>query len=152
MRCGPRIKHATGEGLAEVVGELWAACAGDRLGQLGAEVVVPVPLHWRRRWRRGYNQSEALARPLAARLGLPCRASWLRRVRHTPEQTSQTAAGRRDNVRGAFRARGAELRGRTILLVDDVMTTGSTAAEAARTLREAGASRVVVAVLTRAHG
>ncbi len=147
-----RMKHATGEGLAEVVGELWAACADTRLRDLGAEVIVPVPLHWRRRWRRGYNQSEALARPLAARLGLPCCPSCLRRVRHTPEQTSQSATGRHDNVRGAFRARGAGLRGRIVLLVDDVLTTGSTAAEATRALRAAGARRVVVAVLTRAHG
>ncbi len=147
-----RLKHASGEGLSELVGELWAASAEARLRELGAEVVVPVPLHWRRRWRRGYNQSEALARSLAARLGLPCRPSCLSRTRHTPEQTSQSAADRLANVRNAFRGRGAALRGRTVLLVDDVLTTGGTAAEAARALRAAGAKSVVVAVLARAHG
>jgi ComF family protein len=147
-----RMKHATGEVLAEVVGELWAECAEARLRGLGAEVVVPVPLHWRRRWRRGYNQSEALARPLAARLGLPCRPFCVRRVRYTPEQTSQSPVGRMTNVRGAFRARGSAVAGRTVLLVDDVLTTGSTAAEAARALRQGGARRVAVAVLARAHG
>jgi ComF family protein len=147
-----RMKHATGEGLAEVVGELWAECANARLRELAAEVVVPVPLHWWRRWRRGYNQSEALARPIAARLGLPCRPSCVRRVRYTPEQTSQTPAGRVENVRGAFRACGSAVVGRTVLLVDDVLTTGSTAAEAARALRQGGARRVSVAVLARAHG
>ena len=113
--------------------------------------MVPVPLHWRRRWRRGYNQSEALARPIAARLRLPFRpGSWLRRIRNTPEQKgSGMAAERLENVRGAFRVAGAELAGRTVLLVDDVLTTGSTASEAARTLRRAGAKRVVVAVLAR---
>jgi ComF family protein len=146
-----RMKHAAGEGLAELVGEMWAESIGARLRVLGADVVVPVPLHWRRRWRRGYNQSEALARPLATRLGIPCRPSALRRVRNTPQQTSQTAATRLDNVRNAFRARGG-LAGRTVLLVDDVMTTGSTVAEATRALRRAGVRRVVVAVLARAHG
>jgi len=147
-----RMKHASGEGLAEVVGELWAESAETRLRALGADLVVPVPLHWRRRWWRGYNQSEALARPLAARLGLPFRPSWLRRVRHTPEQKGQSVGAKRENVRDAFRARGGGLRGQTVLLVDDVLTTGSTAAEAARALRKAGAKRVVVAVLARAHG
>jgi predicted amidophosphoribosyltransferase len=110
-------------------------------------------LHWLRRWRRGYNQSAALARGIATRLGLPCHPSWLRRIRNTPQQTHQTPAGRKANVRGAFRTRpGAPVRGRTILLVDDVMTTGVTASEAARALRAGGASRVVVAVLARAQG
>ncbi len=145
-----RMKQASGEALAELVGELWAECAGSRLRDLGADLVVPVPLHWRRRWRRGYNQSEALARPIAGRLHLPFRPGSLRRIRNTPEQKgSGMAAERLDNVRGAFLARGHELAGRTILLVDDVLTTGSTASEAARALRRAGAKRVVVAVLAR---
>jgi ComF family protein len=158
MRLGPyegllrelilRLKHAGGELLAELLSDLWAEHSGQRLRELGAEVVVPVPLHWRRRWSRGYNQSAALAGGLAAHLGLPCRPGWLRRARFTPDQTRQTAAARRDNVRGAFTARSrAGLRQRCVLLVDDVMTTGSTASEAARALRAAGAARVVVAVL-----
>jgi ComF family protein len=134
--------------LAELLSDLWAEHAATRLRDLGADVVVPVPLHWRRRWSRGYNQSEALARGLAARLGLPCRPRWLRRARFTPDQSRQTAAARRDNVRSAFWARPrAGLRQRCVLLVDDVLTTGSTASEAARALRAAGAARVVVAVL-----
>jgi len=146
-----RLKHAGGEGLAEVLGDLWAEHAGPRLRQLGADVVIPVPLHWWRRLSRGYNQSAALARSLAAALGLPCRPRWLRRVRATAKQTLQTPAARWDNVRGVFAARPhPELRGRTVLLVDDVLTTGGTASEAARALRAAGAARVVVAVL--GHG
>jgi ComF family protein len=148
-----RMKHASGEGLAETLGLLWADHAGQRLRAAGATVVIPVPLHWRRRWARGYNQSEAVANVLAARLRLPCRPRWLRRVRNTPQQTRQTPSARSENVRGAFVARpGAPLGGRTVLLVDDVMTTGSTASEAARALRAGGASRVVVAVLARAQG
>jgi ComF family protein len=147
------MKHRSGELLAEVVGALWAEQTEARLREVRADIVVPVPLHWRRRLARGYNQSEALARAVADRLGLPCRPSLLRRVRHTPQQTQQSPAGRRDNVRGAFAARlGRAFAGKSILLVDDVMTTGSTASEAARALREDGAARVVVAVLARAQG
>jgi ComF family protein len=143
-----RMKHSGGELLAELLSDLWAEHAEQRLRELAAEVVVPVPLHWRRRWSRGYNQSEALARGLATRLGIPSRPRWLRRARFTADQTRQTAAARRDNVRSAFLARPhAALQGRSILLVDDVLTTGSTASEAARALRAAGAARIVVAVL-----
>jgi len=148
-----RMKHSSGEGLAEALGELWAEQAESRLRELRADVVVPVPLHWRRRWTRGYNQSESLAHALAAHLKLPCQPSWLHRVRNTPQQTSQSPAARRQNVRGAFACRAASaVRGLTILLVDDVLTTGSTASEAARALREAGAVAVFVAVLARSQG
>jgi ComF family protein len=150
--CIVRMKTGAGEILAELLGQLWATHADLALRELAADVVVPVPLHWRRHWQRGFNQSEALARPLAMRLGLPCRPRWLCRTRHTPKQTAQTPAERRTNVAGAFRARRVSaLAGRSVLLVDDVMTTGSTCAEAAQALRHAGATRVVVAVLARAR-
>jgi ComF family protein len=145
------MKHGQHEGLAEAVGELWAAHAAERLRAAGAGVVVPIPLHWRRRWRRGYNQAAVLARALASSLHIPCRERCLRRVRATPLQTDVAPSARRDNVRGAFRAaRDPRLRGQAVLLVDDVLTTGSTASEAARALRTAGAARVIVAVLARA--
>jgi ComF family protein len=148
-----RLKNQRGEGLAELLGEYWAHEAAPRFTALHLDALVPVPLHWRRRLWRGYNQSAALCRGLAAFLGLPCHSSWLRRIRHTTTQTAQTPAARKTNVRGAFRARpGAPLAGQTILLVDDVMTTGATANEAARALRAAGAARILVAVLARAHG
>jgi ComF family protein len=148
-----RMKKGSGEALADVVGDLWAGDSEARLRDLQADVVIPVPLHWWRRWLRGYNQSETLARAVARRLSLPCRPAWLRRVRHTPLQTLQTPSGRQANVRGAFRARrSANLRGRTALLIDDVLTTGSTCSEAARALRDAGAARVAVAVLAHSVG
>src|SRR5437016_803841 len=68
-----KMKHGHHDGLAEAVGELWAAHAADRLRELGADAVVPVPLHWRRRWRRGYNQAEALSAALASALHIACR-------------------------------------------------------------------------------
>lgn len=148
-----RMKHRPGETLAEAVGELWAATAEARLQGLEAQVVIPVPLFWRRRLSRGFNQSSALARMLAYRLHLPCRPRLLLRTRHTPSQTRQTASARPANVRQAFHASAhKELAGKRVLLIDDVLTTGSTAHEAARALRSAGASSIVVAVLARSHG
>ncbi|HTU20418.1 MAG TPA: ComF family protein [Gemmataceae bacterium] len=148
-----RLKHQTGESLAELLGECWAKETGEHFLSLHFDVMVPVPLHWRRRWQRGYNQSASLCRGLATVLRVAYQPSWLCRVRHTPRQASQTPAARKANVRGAFRARsGAPLKGRVVLLVDDVMTTGATASEAARALRAGGAERVVVAVLARAQG
>ena len=148
-----RLKNQRGEGLAELLGECWANELAARFASLPFDAMVPVPLHWRRRWQRGYNQSAALCRGLATALHVPYHPSWLRRVRHTPRQASQTPAGRKANVRGAFRTRsGASVKGRAVLLVDDVMTTGATASEAARALRAGGAERVVVAVLARAQG
>jgi ComF family protein len=142
-----RMKHGYNEGLAEAVGELWAQEALGPLIAIGAGAVVPVPLHWRRRWGRGYNQAAALARGLASGLRLSCEESWLRRARATGFQAGGREA-RRINVRDAFRAKAdPRLRGQTVLLVDDVLTTGSTASTAARALRTAGAARVVVAVL-----
>jgi ComF family protein len=145
----PRLKYHAGEGLAEALGELWAAHAAARFHALQVEAIVPVPLYWLRRLRRGYNQSAAVAGGVARVLGLPCRPRWLRRVRNTPKQVGQSFAARQENVRGAFRARRA-VAGRSVLLVDDVMTTGATLGEAARALRAAGAVRVVVAALARA--
>jgi ComF family protein len=145
-----RMKSAAGEGLAEVMGRVFAEVAAQRLRSAGIGVVVPVPLHWRRRWARGYNQAEAVARELASGLAANFELGLLQRVRHTPQQVQPTASARRENVRGAFRARAcANLTGKTVLLVDDVMTTGSTVVEAAKTLRSGGAARVVVAVLAR---
>lgn len=148
-----RLKNQKGEGLAELLGEHWAKERAAAFAALKIDVIVPVPLHWQRRWQRGYNQSAALCRGLATNLGVPYHPSWLRRVRNTPRQTSQTPAARKVNVRGAFRARSsAALKGRTVLLVDDVMTTGATVHEASRALRAGGASHVAVAVLARAQG
>lgn len=147
-----RLKQPAGEGLAEQLGALWAEHSEAKLRDAQAHVLVPVPLHWQRYWSRGYNQSATLAHALAVRLRLPCRPRWLRRLRNSPLQTLQAPAARWENVRGIFAVRSGaeELRGKTVLLVDDVLTTGSTASEAARALRNAGAARVVVAVL--AHG
>jgi ComF family protein len=148
-----RLKHQRGESLAELLGEYWGEEAAERFAALRIDALTPVPLHWLRRWSRGYNQSAALCRGLATALRLPHFPWWLRRIRHTPRQHLRSPAERKANVRGAFRTRpGADVKGRSILLVDDVMTTGATVGEATKTLLAAGAERVVVAVLARAQG
>lgn len=145
-----RLKHSSGEGLAELLGELWAERCGAALAPLAPDLIVPVPLYWWRRWRRGYNQSAAIAHGLGHALKLPVYPTCLRRTRRRPFQ-SQAFSARRDNVRGVFRGRSRpSLKGRTVLLVDDVMTSGATAAEAARALRAVGAAHVVVGILARA--
>ena len=147
-----RMKAWTGEELAEVVGSLWAKQLAPRLRDLHPDLVVPVPLHWTRRWRRGFNQSAILALGLARELGVPCRPRALRRLRRTQQQTQQTTSKRRrDNVHHAFAARAnLDLSNQTVLLVDDVMTSGATAHEATRALRARHAKAVYVVVL--AHG
>ncbi len=113
------------------------------------DFVVPVPLHWRKRWRRGFNQADLLARQIAARRGtFVVRA--LRRKRSTATQAGLASAGRKRNVAGAFLLRsGADVRGKRILLVDDVMTTGATANACAAALKRGGARSVSLATLAR---
>jgi ComF family protein len=145
------LKSPAGELLAETVGRLWAEAVEVRFRAIGAAIVVPVPLHWRRRWWRGFNQSAILASAVASRLGIPCLSHSLIRIRATQRQALQPPSRRPDNVRGAFACRDVPgVRGRKVLLIDDVLTTGSTASEAARVLRQAGAADVTVAVL--GHG
>lgn len=126
---------------------LWLA--EELTGTNEVEVIVPMPLHPQRIRSRGFNQAAELGRPLARRLALPLDHRLLDRTHATPSQTSVEARKRRGNVRGAFAADKA-VRGRHVALLDDVMTTGSTAAEAARTLKRAGAASVSVWVAARA--
>jgi ComF family protein len=146
------IKHQRCEALAEALGQLWAETRAGELVAESVDAVVPVPLHWLRWWQRGYNQAEAVACVVARSIHRPCHTRCLWRRRHTPPQASQSATDRRQHLRGAFRASlPKELMKKSILLVDDVLTTGSTCNDAARALRAAGAGRVLVAVLARAE-
>ncbi len=111
------------------------------------DAVVPMPLHWRRRWQRGFNQSELLARQVARRCGLPL-VNAARRARRTQPQAGLSHAQRRRNVTGAFRPRSA-VTGMRLLLVDDVMTTGATGSACALALKQGGARSVTLLALAR---
>ena len=142
------MKSLRGETLAESLGVLWFEHQQERFRVLKPQAIVPIPLHFRRRWQRGYNQAEALADQIAAGLGVPCRPVWLRRIRHTPMQTASSASARRENVKGAFAAfRPAAVSNLRILLVDDVLTTGATVDAATDALLKAGAAQVDAAIL-----
>ena len=114
------------------------------------DAVTPVPLHWRKQWQRGFNQSELLARDIARRRGIPVVRA-LRRARSTQTQAGLSNTERRKNVAAAFQCRTAArtLAGARVLLIDDVMTTGSTAAACARALKQASVARVVLLTVAR---
>jgi ComF family protein len=134
-------------------GRLLANLLALRLCELGSprpDLLIPVPLHPRRLFMRGFNQSALLVRDLSAAMsGLPW-FSALERVRNTATQIQLPADGRAANVRGAFRVVRLPGRPRFVALVDDVMTTGSTLNECARVLRASGVERVDVWVVARA--
>lgn len=145
-----RMKDGRGESLALAIAELVWQQQEERLAATRSDVVVPVPMHWRRRWVRGTNSAAILAERLAARLRVPLAIDLLRRTRHTPPQFSLPPSQRPANVRNAFAVRpGYHFEEARVLLVDDILTTGSTCSSAARTLKQAGARNVAVAVAAR---
>jgi ComF family protein len=155
-----RLKFARDERLGSRLGELLMS-PWDQLpwvGEFDSPLIVPVPLHPSRRRERGFNQSDLLATGLARALGKSrggtaprVAKTCLRRKRATPPQTGLSVAARRENLRGAFEVvHPAAVRGRPIVLVDDVMTTGTTLSACARPLKRAGAVQVMGVTLARA--
>jgi len=134
-----RLKYGRKVGLARTMSRYMSPLLAD----LPEALLVPVPLHRSRLWRRGFNQSAIVAKALSRQTGLPICVEALKRVRPTPPLKGMNMRQRRRTVAGAFRANPAvELRGRTVVLIDDVLTTGSTANACARVLKSAGAERV----------
>jgi ComF family protein len=136
--------------LAPMMGR-WMARAGRELLS-EADVLLPVPLHWRRLWARRFNQSAALAGAISDIAWVPVLHSALKRVRATPQQVGLSKTERADNVQGAFRVPAEEkatVAGRRLVLIDDVLTSGATVDTCARALLRAGAAHVDVLVFAR---
>jgi ComF family protein len=143
-----RLKYSDRGELARPMGAWMARAAADVLAD--ADAITPVPLHARRLWTRRFNQAAALAREVARRSSKPFEPALLRRIKATRSQVGLTREQRVQNMQGAFRAApAAPVRGRRIVLVDDVLTSGATANAAARALLKAGATQVDLIVFAR---
>jgi ComF family protein len=148
-----RMKHWRQDSLSQAVAELLAETLDPQLAMWPIDVVVAVPMHWRRRIVRSTNSPELVAETIAKRLQRPLSRRSLKRTRATRPQGTLSPRERRKNVRDAFRlARGSDWRGANVLLVDDILTTGATCSEIARVLKSAGAAEVNVVVVARAQG
>jgi ComF family protein len=144
------LKYTDRLDLAPAMGR-WMARAGAELIASG-DALVPVPLHWRRLWARRFNQSAALAEAIAGATGIAVAHTLLKRVKSTAQQVGLTKAERATNVQGAFRVTQegkAQVRGRRLVLIDDVLTSGATVDACARALLRAGAASVDVLVFAR---
>jgi ComF family protein len=138
-----KLKYGGRPGVAETMARFMARHLAAQEGM----IVAPVPLHRWRIWRRGYNQSALIATALARRAGLETRLDLIRRVKRTPPLRGMGPRERRDAVRGAFRIEPrhkAAVKGKTVLLIDDVYTSGATANACAGVLRRAGAARIEI--------
>jgi ComF family protein len=144
------LKYSDRLDLSPMMGR-WMARAGREL-LADADALVPVPLHWRRRWARRYNQSAVLSRAISAICGVPITHGGLKRIRATPQQVGRSRTERADNVQGAFLVppdHKVEVAGRRLVLVDDVLTSGATVDACTRALLRAGAAQVDVLVFAR---
>jgi ComF family protein len=144
------LKYQDRTDLAPTMGR-WMARAGHQLLD-EADLLVPVPLHWRRAWSRRYNQSGALAQVIARQTGVTVSRDALRRVRPTQQQIGLSRSERATNVQGAFKVsqdKAADVQGRHVVLIDDVLTSGATVDACARALLRAKAAQVDVLVFAR---
>jgi ComF family protein len=145
-----QIKYNGKTHIAGSVGEHAAFLAKERFGDTKDFLMIPVPLHPKRLRERGFNQSLVIARAIAPYLGAEVDFLSLRRIKYTQPQTGMKRIERLRNVRGAFGLVGQpDLKGKTVILVDDVATTGSTLNECAKVLKKAGCEKVLCLVLAR---
>lgn len=145
-----KLKYQDDTYLAPIFGQ-WLKSAGAELLP-ASDLIIPVPLHYWRMVTRRYNQSLLLANALAKRCDIPLLADGLNRIRRTPQQTGLTRIQRQKNVKNAFMVPDkyrSVIRGKSILLIDDVMTTGATLRACTHTLLKADAGQVNVLTLAR---
>ncbi len=144
-----RLKFTGATHVARALAPLWAPVLAAAVAETDG-IIVPVPLHWRRRFQRGFDQTWLLARHACALAKLPPPAIALRRTAFAPPQSTLPAIDRASNLEGAFALR-TSIDGRAVILIDDVVTTGSTLAAAAQPLRDAGATQIIGIALARAE-
>jgi len=146
-----RFKYLHEFPLLRVFGDLLYPTLQTLSRDYPVDLIVPVPLHIQRLRERGFNQALLLARELSKRTGIPYPERALKKIKNTPFQTTLKGKERRKNVKGAFHVdKNEEIEGKSILLVDDVYTTGATVNECARTLLDGGAKSVAVLTVARA--
>lgn len=144
-----RLKYEDQGHLAPILAD-WLASHMQRAQSMDA--IIPVPLSRKRLFSRRYNQSALVAKPLALRLGIAYRPEWLLRIKHTKPQTGLTRSQRQENVASAFAvpvAKQPELIGKSVVLLDDVLTTGATIEACTKALRKGGAQHIHVLTLAR---
>lgn len=147
-----RIKNSRDEPLARTLGNLLGKYIVKN-SLFEPDLITCVPVHWWKRLLKGYNQTEAIATGVSDVLKITFANSILRKNRHTSEQSGLLPTARRKNLRDAFSCTSKEsIKGKQILLVDDVLTTGTTANQVAKVLVSAGAKKVIVAVIARSFG
>ena len=137
-----RMKYAGRKEYAKTFAGLCSAALSTWMDYISPDLIIPVPLHISRLKKRGFNQSELIADELSEKLSVPCRSDLVTRVRKTTPQKDLSASERQKNLKKAFKIRRNDVKLGTVLLVDDIYTTGSTLDELAGTLLEAGASQV----------
>ncbi|GAX62065.1 amidophosphoribosyltransferase [Candidatus Scalindua japonica] len=116
------------------------------------DLIVPVPLHWKKKQERGFNQSELMAKEISKKLSIPISINNLHRVKNTLSQTQLSRSQRQKNVKDAFKIKNPEIFiKKNVLLVDDVLTTGITASECAKSLKNTGTSKVFLIALARSN-
>lgn len=144
-----RAKSATQSPLAAALANLFWLQERDALDAEQIDLVVSVPRHWTRNLAQPHHAAETISRTLARRLSKPHRPGLLRKIKWTPDQSDLSAANRKLNLKDAFavRSRPQSMAGQSVLLVDDILTTGTTANECSRALLKAGAAKVIVAVV-----
>ena len=148
-----QMKRPSGEALTIAVTHLLCDRVGGQIKNFRVDLIVPIPMHWTRRWARGTNSAEIIAEVVAQRHALPIAGRLLVRRRKTRRQFNLHPGERIRNIHSAFRlSAGYHFSAARVLLVDDILTTGATCNEAAKVLRAAGARRVAVAVVARAEG
>lgn len=143
-----RAKSSGGSNLSRALADTLVNQKRSSFSEYPFDLIIPVPEHWTRRFLHSHYAAEIVSRQMARRLGVPWSRSTLWKCRRTPKQATSPTAQRVKQQLGSFRVRDdSRLKGKTVLLVDDILTTGSTTDAAARALKQAGVGRVVVAVI-----